>query len=120
MRGSYRPVSPALKRFRCTGAVRVGKRGQEAEPDPERSTTRVRRLRGVGHHDRGARCAYRLALDLPDAVARLAVLDIVPTADTFGQADLDFARAFWVWLFLSSDEPVPEELIAQAPARPPA
>jgi len=72
---------------------------------------------GAVGHDRGARCAYRLALDLPDAVARLAVLDIVPTADTFAQADPDFARAFWVWLFLSSEEPVPEELIAHCAGR---
>jgi haloacetate dehalogenase len=79
-------------------------------------------MRSLGHarfdligHDRGARCAYRLALDHPDAVTRLAVLDIVPTADTFNQADIDFVRAFWVWLFLSSEEPVPERLIAQAP-----
>jgi haloacetate dehalogenase len=71
---------------------------------------------GVAGHDRGARCAYRLALDHPDVVGRLAVLDIVPTADTFSRADLDFLRSFWVWLFLSSDEPVPEELIAEAPA----
>jgi haloacetate dehalogenase len=66
-------------------------------------------------HDRGARCAYRLALDRPDAVTRLAVLDIVPTADTFSKADVDFVRVFWVWLFLSSEEPVAERLIAQAP-----
>ncbi|HEX2563155.1 MAG TPA: alpha/beta hydrolase, partial [Acidimicrobiales bacterium] len=66
-------------------------------------------------HDRGARCAYRLALHHPDAVTRLAVLDIVPTADTFSQAGMDFVRAFWVWLFLASEEPVPERLIAQAP-----
>jgi haloacetate dehalogenase len=66
-------------------------------------------------HDRGARCAYRLALDHPDAVTRLAVLDIVPTADTFSQAGMDFVRLFWVWLFLASEEPVPERLLAQAP-----
>jgi haloacetate dehalogenase len=66
-------------------------------------------------HDRGARCAYRLALDHPEAVTRLAVLDVVPTADTFSHPGMDFARAFWVWLFLSSEEPVPERLIAEAP-----
>ena len=71
---------------------------------------------GVVGHDRGARCAYRLALDHPDAVTRLAVLDIVPTADTFSHAGLDFVRGFWVWLFLSSEEPVPEQLIAEDPA----
>ncbi len=70
---------------------------------------------GVVGHDRGARCAYRLALDHPDVTDRLAVLDVVPTADTFSQADIDFVRGFWVWLFLSSEEPVPERLIAQAP-----
>jgi haloacetate dehalogenase len=43
------------------------------------------RFNVVGH-DRSARCAYRLALDHPDAVTRLAVLDIVPTADTFSHA----------------------------------
>jgi haloacetate dehalogenase len=67
-------------------------------------------------HDRGARCAYRLALDHPHAVSRLAVLDIVPTGDAFGRADMDFALGFWVWSFLAAPEPVPEQLIAQAPA----
>ena len=66
-------------------------------------------------HDRGARCAYRLALDHPDAVARLAVLDVVPTGDAFALADKDFALGFWVWSFLAAPEPVPERLIACAP-----
>ncbi|WP_199562352.1 alpha/beta fold hydrolase [Micromonospora deserti] len=67
-------------------------------------------------HDRGARCAYRMALDHPDAVTRLAVLDIIPTGDTFQHADKDFSLGFWVWSFLAAPEPVPEHLIAQAPA----
>jgi len=66
-------------------------------------------------HDRGARCAYRLALDHPRAAAGLAVLDIVPTGDAFGRADMDFSLGFWVWSFLAADEPVPEQLIARAP-----
>ena len=66
-------------------------------------------------HDRGARCAYRLALDHPRAVVGLAVLDIVPTGDAFGRADMDFSLGFWVWSFLAADEPVPEQLIARAP-----
>jgi haloacetate dehalogenase len=80
-------------------------------------------MRTFGHdrfyvvgHDRGARCAYRMALDTPDVVARLAVLDIVPTGDAFRRADMDFAVGYWVWSFLAADEPVPEQLIAQAPA----
>jgi len=67
-------------------------------------------------HDRGARCAYRMALDHPDAVARLAVLDIIPTADVYRRADKDFSDAFWVWSFLAAPEPVPEQLIAGSPA----
>jgi haloacetate dehalogenase len=66
-------------------------------------------------HDRGARCAYRMALDHPDAVTGLAVLDIVTTGDAFRLADKDFAVGYWVWSFLSAPAPVPETLIARAP-----
>ncbi|MCK2218451.1 alpha/beta hydrolase [Actinomadura sp. ATCC 31491] len=69
----------------------------------------------VAGHDRGARCAYRMALDHPEAVARLAVLDIVPTAEAFARADRRFALGYWVWSFLAAPEPVPERLIAAAP-----
>lgn len=72
------------------------------------------RFHVVGH-DRGARCAYRLALDHPDAVDRLAVLDIVPTLDAFERTDLEFVRGFWVWYFLAAPEPVPERLILAEP-----
>jgi haloacetate dehalogenase len=71
---------------------------------------------GVVGHDRGARCAYRMALDHPHVVNRLAVLDIVPTGDAFGRADMDFSLGFWIWSFLAAPEPVPEQLIAHAPA----
>jgi haloacetate dehalogenase len=71
---------------------------------------------GVVGHDRGARCAYRLALDHPGAVDRLAVLDVVPTGDSWRRADREFSLGFWVWSFLAAPEPVPEQLIASAPA----
>jgi haloacetate dehalogenase len=70
---------------------------------------------GVAGHDRGGRCAYRMALDHPGAVERLAVLDIVPTGDAFRNADAAFSLGFWVWSFLAAPEPVPEMLIARAP-----
>jgi haloacetate dehalogenase len=66
-------------------------------------------------HDRGARCAYRMALDHPAAVERLAVLDVVPTGDTIDGAGPEFALAFWVWSFLAAPEPLPETLVAAAP-----
>ena len=69
----------------------------------------------VAGHDRGARCAYRMALDHPSVVRRLAVLDVVPTWDAFARADMDFALGYWVWSFLAAPEPVPEQMIARAP-----
>ncbi|HEU4945911.1 MAG TPA: alpha/beta hydrolase [Kribbella sp.] len=64
-------------------------------------------------HDRGARCAYRMALDHPDVVTRLAVLDVVPTLDAFERADKEFALDYWVWSFLTA--PIAETLIGRAP-----
>jgi haloacetate dehalogenase len=66
-------------------------------------------------HDRGARCAYRLALDVPRAVTRLAVLDIVPTGEAFGRADKDFALGFWLWSFLAAPRGLPERLLGCDP-----
>lgn len=71
---------------------------------------------GVAGHDRGARCAYRIALDHPDAVTGLAVLDIVPTGTAFERADVRFSLGYWVWTFLAAPAPVPETLIAAAPS----
>ncbi|MFI6262091.1 alpha/beta fold hydrolase [Micromonospora sp. NPDC051006] len=73
------------------------------------------RFRLVGH-DRGARCAYRLALDEPDAVTRLAVMDVIPTGDAYSRAEMKFSLGYWVWSFLAAPEPVPEQFIGAAPA----
>jgi haloacetate dehalogenase len=64
----------------------------------------------------GARCAYRMALDHPAVISRLAVLDIVPTGEAFRRADMAFSLGFWVWSFLAAPAPVPEQLISKAPA----
>ena len=66
-------------------------------------------------HDRGARCAYRMAFDHPAAVSHLAVLDVVPTGEAYARADRDFDLGYWVWSFLAAPEPVPEAMIAAAP-----
>jgi haloacetate dehalogenase len=70
---------------------------------------------GVAGHDRGGRVAYRLALDHPAHVDRLAVLDIVPTAEVWDRADARLATAFWPWSLLAQPAPLPERLIAAAP-----
>jgi haloacetate dehalogenase len=69
----------------------------------------------VAGHDRGGRVAYRMALDHPDRVERLAVLDIVPTGEVWRRADRDFARGYWHWAFLALPPPLPERLIAGDP-----
>jgi haloacetate dehalogenase len=65
----------------------------------------------VAGHDRGGRVGYRMALDHPDRVQRLAVLDIIPTGEVWGRADRDFARGYWHWAFLALPAPLPERLI---------
>jgi haloacetate dehalogenase len=66
----------------------------------------------VAGHDRGGRVAYRMALDHPDRVTALAVLDIVPTAEVWARADDRLALAYWHWGFLAQRVPLPERLIA--------
>jgi haloacetate dehalogenase len=69
----------------------------------------------VAGHDRGGRVAYRMALDHPDQVAALAVLDVVPTGDVWSRADADLALLYWHWAFLAQPAPLPERLIAADP-----
>ncbi|TWT06584.1 alpha/beta hydrolase [Planococcus sp. CPCC 101016] len=66
-------------------------------------------------HDRGARCAYRLALDFPEAVEKLTVMDIIPTGETFRRADKDFAMGYWHWFFLAQPFDFPERVIGASP-----
>ena len=69
----------------------------------------------VAGHDRGGRVAYRMALDHPDVVRRLTVLDVVPTGEVWARADARTALGYWHWAFLALPEPVPERLIAPDP-----
>ncbi len=69
----------------------------------------------VVSHDRGARVAHRLALDCPDRVQRLAVLDIVPTIEHFERTDMAFALGYYHWFWFAQPHPFPEELINAAP-----
>jgi len=65
----------------------------------------------IAGHDRGGRVAYRLALDHPEHVTRLAVLDVVPTGMAWDRADGDFALGFWPWSLLAQPEPLPERIL---------
>jgi haloacetate dehalogenase len=72
------------------------------------------RFRIVGH-DRGARVAYRLALDHPECVEKLAVIDIIPTLEMWRGMDAARAMQTYHWLFLAQSAPMPETLIGSAP-----
>ena len=69
----------------------------------------------VAGHDRGGRCAYRMALDHPQRVLKLAVLDIIPTGEAFRRADMAFALAYWVWFFLAQPLDLPERIVGADP-----
>ena len=73
----------------------------------------IDRVAVVGH-DRGGRVAHRLALDHPERVERVAVLDIMPTLTMYETADRAFAHAYWHWFFLPLAE-LPEALLGAAP-----
>ncbi len=66
-------------------------------------------------HDRGARTAHRMALDHPDVVQRLAVLDVLPTRHVLATVDRTVAQAYYHWFFLTQPEPLPETLIGADP-----
>jgi haloacetate dehalogenase len=79
-------------------------------------------MRGLGHerffvcgHDRGGRVAHRLALDHPDAVRALLLLDISPTRTMYERTTMAFAREYYHWFFLIQPAPLPERLIAADP-----
>ena len=66
-------------------------------------------------HDRGGRVAYRLALDHPERVEKLAVLDIIPTGEAFRRTDFRFAMGYWHWFFLAQPFDLPERIIGADP-----
>jgi haloacetate dehalogenase len=72
------------------------------------------RFHMVGH-DRGGRTGHRMALDHPDAVETLTVMDIVPTYAMFMETNRKVAGAYWHWYFLSQPAPFPERMIGVDP-----
>ena len=82
----------------------------------------VELMRSLGHtrfavcgHDRGGRVAHRMALDHPDAVNRLCLIDIAPTLDMYAATDMAFARAYYHWFHLIQPTPLPERMIGADP-----
>ena len=79
-------------------------------------------MKSLGHdrfsvvgHDRGAYVAFRLAMEHPDVVDRLAVLDAVPIGDALARADARFAERWWHWFFLGQTDRPAEPVINADP-----
>src|SRR5580704_20859 len=66
-------------------------------------------------HDRGGRVSYRLAMDHPKNVERLAVFDVVPIFEAWSRSDARFAQTYWPWILLSQKAPLPESYLLGAP-----
>lgn len=66
-------------------------------------------------HDRGARVSYRLALDHPERVTRLGIIEIAPTADYWAAWGAEMAMAAYHWTFLAQPAPLPERMISADP-----
>ncbi|MEN9863001.1 MAG: hypothetical protein RLZZ601_765 [Pseudomonadota bacterium] len=79
-------------------------------------------MQALGHnkfsvlgHDRGGRVSHRLAMDFPECVERLMVLDISPTLTMYENTSMEFAKGYWHWFFLIQPHPIPETLIGANP-----
>jgi pimeloyl-ACP methyl ester carboxylesterase len=114
-------VCPDLRGYGDTGKP-PSDASHEPYSKPVMARDQVELMRALGFarfavvgHDRGARVARRLALDHPDAVSRLAVLDIIPTRTIYATLDQQHATAVWRYFFLVQPPDLPERLIGADP-----
>ena len=129
----WHKVAPALAEHFTVVAADLRGYGGSSKPDPatDHSTYSKRAMaedmvglmESLGFtrfsmlaHDRGARVAHRLALDAPDSVDRMVLLDIAPTREMYANTHEAFARAYWHWFFLIQPAPLPERMIGADPA----
>jgi haloacetate dehalogenase len=130
---TWHKIAPALTRHFTVVAADLrgygdsskppGGAGHQAYAKRAMAADQVALMRTLGHprfhlvgHDRGGRVAHRLALDHPQAVERMAVLDIAPTATMYARTNMEFARRYFWWFFLIQPAPLPEHMIGADPA----
>jgi len=117
----YHVVAPDLRGY-----------GDSSAPEPDATCSnysframandQVEVMRKLGYdsfylagHDRGARVAHRLTLDHPQAVKKLALLDILPTLHIWENASADWALKSWHWVFMPLNNGLPELMLGAIP-----
>jgi haloacetate dehalogenase len=119
-----RDFTVVLTDLRGYGASSKPSSGQRAEHYAKREMAldQVEVMRSLGFktfmvagHDRGGRVAHRMAIDHPEVVTRLAVLDIIPTEAVFADVDRETALRYFHWFFLAQPHPLPERMIEADP-----
>jgi haloacetate dehalogenase len=115
-------VAPDLRGYGASRAPAGGPQG-EGYTKREMAGELVELMAQLGHprfavvgHDRGARVAYRMALDHVDQVERVAVLNIVSTLDQFARMGGGPSLGYWPWFLLAQPAPFPERLVGADPA----
>ena len=110
-----------LRGYGASTAPPGGPRG-EGYTKREMAAELVQVMAGLGHerfavvgHDRGARVGYRMALDYPGVVDRLAVLNVIPTLDQFERMSGGPSLGYWPWVLLAQPAPMPERLLGADP-----
>jgi haloacetate dehalogenase len=118
----YQVTMPDLRGYGASWAPAGGPHG-EGYSKREMAAELVELMARLGHdrfavvgHDRGARVAYRLALDHPGHVTRVAVLNILPTLEQFERMGKGPSLGYWPWFLLAQPAPFPERLIGANPA----
>ena len=122
---SCRPPTPwSAPTCAATGKSSKPLTTDDHEPYSKRAMARdcVALMRELGHsrfavvgHDRGGYVAMRLALDEPDAVTALVVLDIVPIGEALARCNAEFAERWYHWFFLAQPAARPERAISAHP-----
>lgn len=128
----WRHVAPSLAESFTVVAADLRGYGESSAPADDEShsvysframaSDQVALMEALGHptflvvgHDRGGRVAHRMALDSPERVERVAVLDIVPTLHMYENVDRAMAETYFHWFFLSRPSDLPERLINADP-----
>src|SRR5204863_5579490 len=117
----HRVVVPDLRGYGASEAPPGGPRG-EGYTKREMAAELVALMAELGHerfavvgHDRGARVAYRLALDHHERVTRVALLNVVPTIDQFERMGAGPSLGYWTWFLLAQPAPFPERVLLADP-----